>query len=387
MSTIVQEALRYREALNLGVFPVDPSSKMPRFAKWQRGGLRAPSSIESVFGRNLDAAIGVPGGQILAPVEGDTIERSGVPIQQARYVVQLDVDERNFGIEALSELPNLPRTATAKTPNGYHFWFWTRQPVAAFTRPDGLELKGLGAFTIEPPAPERAWTRNPFDYPIAEAPSFLVERPQQGVELLHSPSSGQWSVEFGDPLELIRRATPGARRATLLRQGRRLHYQLVQKGLAGKAEVRRALGLAALENGTDPKEIDRLLKYVFNSPWLTTASLTRGGAHNSLVVPLSRVERAVLKAVWSAYEPQLAKGVPLPNLRTRITSHRWLAERADVGLGSTHRALVRLSELGLVWKARSVHLKGKGRQPNERACGRYRPTFAGVALASGGFSE
>lgn len=379
MDTITTEALRYREALNLGVFPVDPVSKKPRFAKWQRGGLRAKSSIEQVFSRNLDAAIGVPGGQMLPP--GDTVDvlPSGIEIQQGRFVLQLDVDERNFGIEALSELPRLPRTATAKTPNGYHFWFWSREPVAAFTRPDGLEIKGLGAFTIEPPAPERAWTRNPFDHEIAEAPDFLLERIQGNVELQHNPSTLEWGFEFGNPLELVRSALPGARRATLLRQAGRINYRLVWKGLLDERLAKEQLRAAAEENGTDQKEIERILKYVFDSPPFTPSTTApTGGVLLNVVVPLSASEKAVLRAVCRNYEPELLQGRPLPSISTKITSYRWLEAGSGVPRMTVGRCLKNLHARGLLWKAQSVKLKGRER---ERACSRYRPTFSGLAVS------
>ena len=281
-----------RDALNLGVFPVHPATKEPRFAKWQRGGLRDPRSIKSVFERNPDSAIGVPGGQLFPFDSEDVVIQDEIPVQLGRYAVVLDVDERNLGIEALSEI-RLPRTSCAKTPNGYHFWFWSRTPVAAFTRPDGLEIKALGTYTMVPPAPERAWTRNPFDYPIAEVPDFLVERVPGETEIKYRPNTKEWSLDFGDPLELIRSALSGSRRPTLLRQAGRMNYHLVWKSLLDERTAKDHLRGAALANGTEPKEIERILKYVFDSPPFSPAtSSPPEGALLTVVATLSDEEQS-----------------------------------------------------------------------------------------------
>jgi len=381
-ATITTEALRYREELNLGVFPVDPESKKPRITTWQRGGLRSRHRIEQVFGRNPDAAVGIPGGQMLNLEEQDMIVlENGIPTQLGRYVLQLDVDERNYGIEALSELPKMPRTATAKTPNGYHFWFWSRQPVAAFTRPDGLEIKGLGAFTIEPPAPERAWTRNPFDFPIAEVPDFLIERAQGDAVLQRDPSTLEWALDFGDPLELIRSARPGSRRPTLLRQAGRVNHHLVWKGLLDERVAKEQLRAAAEENGTDQREIERILEYVFNSPPYTPgSSSSRGGVLLTVVVTLSDSEEAVLGAVCSAYEKELSQGVPLPEIKRKLTALSWLGERSGLKRKEqVRRCLRKLERHGLIWFSGSAYLRGQ--VPGKtRPAHFWRPTFAGLAL-------
>jgi hypothetical protein len=387
MSTIVDEALRYREELGLGVFPVDPVTKKPRFAKWQRGGLKAPASIQGVFGRNLDAAVGITGGQILAYDRGDPVLHDGIPVWLARYHLTLDVDERKLGIEALEALPPMPRTPTAKTPGGYHFEFWSRTPVAPFTRPDGIEIKARGTFTIKPPAPERVWTLSPFEYPIAEAPGFLLERPQEQGELLYNPSTGEWSVSYGDPFELVRQAKPGARRPTLVQQIGTVRHHFVRTGRLEERAAREQLAAAALANGTEPAEIERILGALFDSPLLRSPMLGQLAVRST---PLRRsalgsTEQAVLQAVCGRYEPELSHGVPLPVIRSRITSLRWLSEQSGVSKSEVDRVLPRLRRYGLVWKAPSVRLKGRGR---ERACSRYRPTFAGLALrGSRGESE
>jgi hypothetical protein len=384
-ATIAQEALRFRQELNLGVFPVNPVTKIPRFAKWQRGGLRASSSIEQVFDRMPDTAIGVPGGQMLPYAEGDIGEWQGVPdVQLARFLVKLDVDERNYGIEALSELPKLPRTATAKTPDGWHFWFWSRQPVPAFTRPDGLEIKGLGSYVIAPPAPERTWTRNPFDFEIAEAPDFLTGRPDSAALLLQkNPRTLEWSLRSGNPLELVSRAKPGSRRPTLLSQAGWVNHHLVWKGLLDEQAARQQLQAAALENGTEPKEIERLLRYVFDSPPFQTASARpTGGLLLTVVVTLSGRERAVLRAVCSAYESELSQGVPLPEIKRKLTALSWLAERAELTeKKQVSRCLEKLESLGLVWFAGKAFLHGQ--TPGKtRPAHFWRPTFAGLAASS-----
>jgi hypothetical protein len=132
----------------------------------------------------------------------------------------MDVDARNGGEEALAKLPPLPKTVMAQTNDGYHYWFRTDKPFPSTTRPDGIELKGAGAYVVVPPAPGRFWLRDPFDYEIAWAPEWLLPKPTEPVsqtekrsrEVIttwHKPLTGEVGILCKPYLSPVPRSTPG----------------------------------------------------------------------------------------------------------------------------------------------------------------------------------
>jgi hypothetical protein len=164
-------ALEYRTELGLGIIPVT-ASKKPKIRQWSRtGGLRGEIPIMKFFDADVDAMVAVP---------------TGSRLRDGRYLYVLDFDLRNGGADALYALPELPLTVADKTPDGGHFWFGTSEPMPTVTRDDGLELKGIGALVIVPPAPGRVWLRDPFEWPIADCPEWLLP---QLAEVLRFPNS------------------------------------------------------------------------------------------------------------------------------------------------------------------------------------------------------
>jgi hypothetical protein len=260
-TTIAAEALRFRHELNLGVLPVDAATKKPRIKGWQNGGLRAEASVVKVFDRMPEEAfVGVP---------------TGYPLAGGGFLYVLDVDGRNGGLEALSALPELPETVTAKTKDGAHYWFRTATPLPGQFRDDGLELKGAGQYVVVPPAPGRTWIRDPFEFEIADCPDFLLPQPQiqlvrSGLQFRVDTVTGEIALDLSNPLAELRRAKPGSRRQTLLRVAGMLANR-TRQGVLSEKQARQELLASALSVGIASEEAHRIIDYAFTHDRLTTA--------------------------------------------------------------------------------------------------------------------
>lgn len=123
-------------------------------------------------------------------------------------------------------------------------------------RGDGLELKGVGAYVIVPPAPGRYWIRNPFEFEVAQCPEFLLPQKEElaategkPVNLVVDRSTGAVTIDLSNPLAELRAAKPGNRRRTLLRTAGRLKYRAdrgqikAEKAWSALAEAARSVGL------------------------------------------------------------------------------------------------------------------------------------------------
>jgi hypothetical protein len=237
-----------RQVLQQGVIPV--VDKVPRIKNWNRGGLRAPISIENVFGRlskrfpgNL--AVGIP---------------TGFPLEDGGCLLVVDVDRRNGGEEALAELPPLPDTAMARTKDGCHLWFRTDKPFPSTTRPDGIELKGAGAYVVVPPSKGKFWVHDPYDG-IAQAPEWLIAKPQQretAKEILpvwNQPITGETSFLTGPALD----PRKGHRHISLLEWTGRF----AARGWMSKAHALLLLN-AALRVGLEHADAMRIINNIFS---------------------------------------------------------------------------------------------------------------------------
>lgn len=372
-SNTVAGAVRYRLELGLGTFPVNGATKTPRFKGWQFGGLRSEESILKVFGRYADdAIIGIATGQ---RIEGG-------------YLYVLDVDERNGGLEALQALPDLPLTVTAKTKDGWHYWFRTDLPQPTIYRPDGLELKGAGAYTAVPPAPDRSWLRDPFEFEIAPCPDWLLPQPDSvtarhtPLEVTLDPTTGEVFLDLSDPLARIRSARPGGRRRTLLQQAGRVKYR-TDRGQGDAETAKTALLDAALSAGVEYSEAQRVIAWVFSRPTSNNVALSSSGGKdaeciNTIVTRVTERDLAVLGAVCAKFEEaSLHTGRPFERLGATGFSLRWLGERCDLKHPEmVRRCLSALEAAGLVWRhPEAIRLK-----EGQRAMHRYRPTYAGLSL-------
>jgi len=388
MSSIVDEALRYPEELSLGVFPVDPETKKPRFFRWERGGLRASASIERVFGRrdNLDAGIGVTCGQLICrPGQNAEFRVDGYGITQPvlHRLVVLDADEhpdgRQSGLEILATLP-LPRTASARTSRGgRHLWFWTPLLLHSYTRPDGLEVKAAGAFALSPPGIGRSWIESPFELEIASLPDFLLPPREAEVVEAVRDSSGRRTLHHGDALALIRAAQIGSRHRTLLTQSGRIKYR-VDRGLYAREQAWRDLTAAALANGTVDTEIERILKGVFALPPLVT-TCARCAPHG--VVQLGEREKAVLNIVCRKWVDKVHQtGKPFEDQPADIVSLRWLLEQSEIQAtcatnpNQMRRSLAKLEAAELIWRRPFDRPQYNGTRPAHV----WRPNYLGFAF-------
>jgi Bifunctional DNA primase/polymerase, N-terminal len=386
MASIVDEALRYREELDLGVFPVDPVTKTPRITTWQRGGLRAPSSIAKVFGRNLQAGIGVTCGQMFWRRDEKPqyrLDPYGIPMLVSRYLVVLDADEhpdgRQGGLGVLASL-SLPKTPTARTSNGgRHVWFWTPLPLPSYTRPDGLELKAAGAFVLSPPGIGRSWIDSPFELEIAALPECLLPSQEAVVVEAARDLSGRRTLHYGDALDLIRAAQIGSRHRTLLTQAGRIKYR-VDRGLYARERAWQDLTAAALANGTGESEIERILKGVFALPPLVT-TCARCAPHG--VVELGEREKAVLNIVCRKWVEMVHEsGRPFEKQPAGIASLRWLLEQSGIqATGATNpnqmrRSLAKLEAAELIWRRPFDRPQYNGTRPAHV----WRPNYLGFAF-------
>ena len=112
----------------------------------------------------------------------------GVPTGLVSGIIVLDVDPRNGGDASLTELEALhgplPDTVEARTGGGgRHFYFKAPEhPVAKRRVAPGLDLQAEGAYVVAPPSRHASgesyrWVlgRSPFDIPLADAPSWLLD--------------------------------------------------------------------------------------------------------------------------------------------------------------------------------------------------------------------
>lgn len=107
-----------------------------------------------------------------------------------RYLVVLDVDQRNDGEENLARLLNentmLPETPMVVTGGGgQHVFMWSRLPVKSSANQiaPGIDVRGVGGYVIAPPSTHVSGRRyewdvgaHPAETPLAEAPAWFVAR-------------------------------------------------------------------------------------------------------------------------------------------------------------------------------------------------------------------
>jgi len=131
MSETIKEAVKGYWLQGLAVVPVKAKQPLTSWAKWQT----QPQSEEEV--------------EALPWTEADGFGvLCGLKAKNGLYFAVIDVDKSDF------DLSLLRTTAIEKTPGGgYHFIYWSRQPVKPIKRTDvGLELLGLGNICIMAPS-------------------------------------------------------------------------------------------------------------------------------------------------------------------------------------------------------------------------------------------
>jgi hypothetical protein len=360
--------VRCNGELGLGVFPVDPELKKPWIKGWQKGGLRQEASIVKVFGRFAEEAVVVG-------------VATGFPVAGGGYLYVLDVDGRNGGLEALAALPELPETVTAKTKDGAHYWFRTATPQPSYTR-DGLELKGVGAQVVIPPAPGRSWIRNPFEFEIAECPAFLLPQPdelraseQKPLRVVVDRSTGEVLVDLSNPLQALRDAKPGSRTNTLLRVAGSMANK-VRRGLVSETQAREELLATSLGTGLTQEDSLRVIDWCFRNNKFKTSGEGRE-ALRTLCTCHTVTERhlEVLSFVCSVYEED---DRPFEKQVARPFSARWVCGHTSLDHPmKAKRTLDDLCAAQLLWLSPSrVRYK-----PGQKACKKYRPTYAGLTVA------
>jgi len=80
----------------------------------------------------------------------------GMPLKPNCVVV--DVDDY-AGLEELERRGlDLPDTLTARTPRGWHYWYWTSAPIGPRTAViPHVDIRGLGSYVVVPPSPGYRW--------------------------------------------------------------------------------------------------------------------------------------------------------------------------------------------------------------------------------------
>lgn len=99
-------------------------------------------------------------------------------------VVDVDGDAGEDSLYELEqELGTLPKTVSAQTGGGWHYWFRTATPMrntAGMLGP-GLDTRGDGGYIVVPPSVHPAtgasycWDNEPGSVPVARAPAWLLE--------------------------------------------------------------------------------------------------------------------------------------------------------------------------------------------------------------------
>jgi hypothetical protein len=362
-------AVRYRSELGLGVLPV--VNKKPRIKGWQNGGLRADASIVKVFDRMPEEAfVGVP---------------TGYPLAAGGFLYVLDVDLDKPGVEeALGALPELPETVTARTPNGWHYWFKTATPLPGQFREGGLELKGAGQYVVVPPAPNRSWLRDPWEFEIADCPDFLrpqpIQRASAPLHLRVDPTTGEVALDLSDPLSELRRAKTGTRRQTLLRVAGRLAYR-ARQGLLNEKQTRRELLETALQVGIEESEALRLIEFCFTRNQLKVEQLLRGepGSASNTSCHTTKRDLEVLSAISRVYLERIGQsGIPFEGQAADVFSLRYLMSLTGIEHPQqVSRSLDRLISARLLWRSP----KPKRLKAGQRPCNQFRPTYLGMSLA------
>jgi hypothetical protein len=208
------------------------------------------------------------------------------------YLYVLDVDRRRDGMDVLESLPALPETVTAKTRDGFHYWFRTSEPMRTRYLDNGLELKGKGSYVCVPPGEGRSWVRNPFEFEVAECPAWLLElaaKPPSWLAQSKRKKGGQslgcsWQLPDSKEacLALIASAQEGWRTEALLRCG--------AKALSLGA-TEKDLRIVCLQNGlTEDREekTDEVLAYLLS---------TNKKTHTTYLIILPTLEKLPKSAI------------------------------------------------------------------------------------------
>lgn len=113
--------------------------------------------------------------------------RTGVPVQEGKYLVVVDVDPRNGGDLTLAQIQGeigaLPATWTQETGgNGNHYLFYSDSPVESGVLGPGIEILAAKKYFVISPSKhvsggEYSWALglSPTDIPIARVPNWVLE--------------------------------------------------------------------------------------------------------------------------------------------------------------------------------------------------------------------
>ena len=168
------------------VFPVIPRGKRPACQNGLDDGTTDPDRIKELWSGNLSLNVGIATGH-----------RSGV------FVVDVDGET---GEQSLANLPPLPPTLTAKTANGYHYYFaMPEQDLRNSQNKIGvkIDIRANGGYVVAPSSQHEnghiyRWV-DPAA-PVAAAPDWLIatlmaERPKADIPRQEPTDGDGFTVE------------------------------------------------------------------------------------------------------------------------------------------------------------------------------------------------
>lgn len=181
----VEEAAIHAMGRGWPVFPV--TGKTPATRNGVKDASRQISKVRGWWGRHDGRGIGMATG-----------EPSGV------WALDLDGEEGRESIRRLQEENgSLPDTVASRTGGGgYHLLFEMPEDRdvrnSAKQVADGVDVRGTGGYIVIPPSPHPSgnryeWVRPPEEYPVAEAPEWLLA-------LVTNPGDGEEGHEPADAL-------------------------------------------------------------------------------------------------------------------------------------------------------------------------------------------
>ena len=114
-------------------------------------------------------------------LENEPSMNIGVVCGAVSGIIVLDQDG-DQGAHSL-KYRDIPDTVQARTPHGWHHYF--RHPGFTVSNRAGLlpnvDVRGDGGYVVAPPShgpdgnESYYWVRDPFDYPLADAPDWLLD--------------------------------------------------------------------------------------------------------------------------------------------------------------------------------------------------------------------
>lgn len=349
MSGQLQEAALTDASRGVPVFPLRPGTKEPFYGS--RGFYAAttdPGKIREWWSRTPEANIGIPTG----PVSG---------------ILVLDVDPGKGGRESLAELEReigeLPVTYRVKTGRGgehVHFRYpGERVGNSAGLLGPGLDVRGDGGYVVAPPSRTTGAYTVLEGSALADTPAALLEKLRKPSSHRSAPSSTRGEVnpkrardlESGEIFE-------GSRNVRLTQLAGRLRA----RG-AGDAELLEQLEGINAARCYPPLEAGEVRKIAANAARWPAGTARK--VDQRTVAALEDTRRGIIEhpELWRGMGGKSARdflisligfadrhGENIPAGVRVEASYRQTAEGAAIGVGSAHRAFLRLREAGILRK-------------------------------------